>query len=71
MKMFKAFLTTVLFITLALPCTATALTLPDPNSYYDGIPAALRYDHFYSYNIHLLDALEEEGYLPLPEGEDS
>lgn len=38
-------------------------SLPDPTSTYDGLPAAVQYDDFVSYNLFLLDEFVDAGLL--------
>ncbi len=44
---------------------AATVSLPDPTSTIDGLPAAVRYDDFYSYSAGLLDEWQNAGFLPI------
>jgi hypothetical protein len=61
----------LLSIIFCAPFNLFALSyLPDPTDVYDGLPAAILYDDFYSYNLWLLDELATNGPVDL-EGSDS
>lgn len=71
MKYAKYIFILLLGIMVSLPINVNALTyLPDPTEVYDGLPAAIMYDEFYSYNLWLLDELATKGPIDL-EGSDS
>ena len=49
---------------------ASALTtLPDPAGFYDGVQVAIPYDDVWSYSAKLLDAIQDEGYIPSSYGD--
>ena len=50
-------------ILLVLSCSVSAMELPNPTDYYDGLPSAILYDQIYSYNLNLLDSWVDAGLI--------